>query len=339
MLVTTASVSAVIGLGSASAGGAVGTCIPATDWGTLDRPLAAQVLQLVNADRKAKGLEALSVSATLTASAEWKSMHMAKYGYLAHDDPAPPVSRTELQRLAACGYDSPDSAENLAFGSRDAASVMKAWLGNAVHRVEIESPRWNLIGIGVAANASGVLYWTQDFGATSPAAGPAPVTPPATGTATGAVIVNGKPFTTGRIPYGATVDVTNGNLLLTTDTGHVHLYGLGVPAKFKLIRGTDGKRPIVELRLAGGNFSVCKRKTASIASPTKTVRQLWGSGKGRFRTNGKYAAATVRGTIWLTADRCDGTLTRVKRGVVQVTDLRSKRHLTVRAGHAYLTKP
>jgi hypothetical protein len=43
---------------------------------------------------------------------------------------------------------------------------------------------------------------------------------------------------------------------------------------------------------------------------------LWGSGKGQFRTKGRYAAATVRGTIWLTADRCDGTFVRVRRGVI-----------------------
>ena len=28
--------------------------------------------------------------------------------------------------------------------------------------------------------------------------------------------------------------------------------------------------------------------------------KLWGNGKGKFRTSGKYSAATVRGTIWLT---------------------------------------
>ena len=84
------------------------------------------------------------------------------------------------------------------------------------------------------------------------------------------------------------------------------------PAKFKLVRGTDKGKPIVELQLKGGNFSVCpKRKTSSAAATTPTtVRQLWGDGKGKFRTKGRYSSATVRGTNWLTADRCDGTFTR-----------------------------
>ena len=33
--------------------------------------------------------------------------------------------------------------------------------------------------------------------------------------------------------------------------------------------------------------------------PKAVLGKLWGSGKGKFRTNGKYSAATVRGTIWL----------------------------------------
>jgi hypothetical protein len=51
------------------------------------------------------------------------------------------------------------------------------------------------------------------------------------------------------------------------------------------------------------------------------VRRLWGSGRGRFRTRGRYGAATVRGTKWLTLDRCDGTNVRVVRGKVSVQDL------------------
>ena len=66
--------------------------------------------------------------------------------------------------------------------------------------------------------------------------------------------------------------------------------------------------------------------------------KLWGSGKGKFRTSGKYASATVRGTVWLTQDECDGTLIRVKRGTVQVRDLTRHKTVTVKAGHSYLAR-
>jgi len=153
------------------------------------------------------------------------------------------------------------------------------------------------------------------------------------------VTVNGRPFTTGTIPYNATVDVTRGSVTLRTTTGNLKVNGAGgITAAFKLVRGTDNGRPLVELRLARGNFAVCPRRRGARVAAT-IVRQLWGNGKGRFRTRGRYAAATVRGTNWLTADRCDGTQVRVRQGVVQVQDIPRRRQVTVRAGGAYLARP
>ena len=37
-------------------------------------------------------------------------------------------------------------------------------------------------------------------------------------------------------------------------------------------------------------------------------------------------------------DRCDGTLTKVRRGVVVVRDFRLRRTIIVRAGESYLAK-
>jgi hypothetical protein len=50
------------------------------------------------------------------------------------------------------------------------------------------------------------------------------------------------------------------------------------------------------------------------------TRGLWGNGAGNYRTTGKYAAASVRGTFWLTQDTCKGTLVRVRSGTVSVLD-------------------
>jgi hypothetical protein len=72
--------------------------------------------------------------------------------------------------------------------------------------------------------------------------------------------------------------------------------------------------------------------------PKAVLGSLWGNGKGKFRTNGKYSSATVRGTIWLVQDRCEGTLTKVRRGTVQVRDFRRKKTVTVKAGHSYLAR-
>jgi PKD repeat protein len=169
----------------------------------------------------------------------------------------------------------------------------------------------------------------------------APPAGQASGTPTGTVTLNGRPFTGGPVPFGAKIDVTHGTLKLTTSTGTVVVYGNGVFAAFILLRGTDKGKPIVEFRLTAGNFAVCNRKLSSVDAPKpppKVVRQLWAKATGHFRTRGRYASATVRGTVWLVADRCDGTLTHVNKGVVQVSDFTTRKLVTVRAGKTYLAK-
>ena len=76
-----------------------------------------------------------------------------------------------------------------------------------------------------------------------------------------------------------------------------------------------------------------------MASRSRRVRRLWGRDDGgRFRTHGRHSHATVRGTRWLTVDRCDGTFTRVTEGAVSVRDRGRHRTVLVRAGHSYLAR-
>jgi len=79
-------------------------------------------------------------------------------------------------------------------------------------------------------------------------------------------------------------------------------------------------------------------KGASLAAKKAKKRKLWGDGKGAFRTQGKYSAATVRGTKWLTEDTCTTTTVRVTKGVVSVEDLVKKKRVTVRAGKRYVAR-
>jgi hypothetical protein len=158
----------------------------------------------------------------------------------------------------------------------------------------------------------------------------------------GTVLVNGKPLTTGeRIPFGATVDTTNGTVTLTSvsPTGTVQDAKFN-GAVFKVYQPAD---KITTLVLTAGDFTVCSHKstrsTASASGTSTVVRSLWGNGKGQFETRGRYAAATVRGTIWNTEDRCDGTFIRVKKGVVSVLDTVLNKTVVLTAGHTYLAKP
>ena len=160
------------------------------------------------------------------------------------------------------------------------------------------------------------------------------------GIATGDVTVNGKPFTNGTVKYGSTVDVTRGTLKLTAaGVGNVLTFGDGTdPAQFKLNRIGKKKRSSAELALVGGNFVSCTAARASAGPVGQVVRSLWASGKGKFRTKGKYASATIRGTKWQTTDQCDGTLTTVAEGSVLVRDIRLKKNVVVATGTSYLAK-
>ena len=60
-----------------------------------------------------------------------------------------------------------------------------------------------------------------------------------------------------------------------------------------------------------------------------------GNGHGHFSTRGRYAAATVRGTIWEMADYANGSLCADKVGVVSVLDLVKSSTVLLRAGQNY----
>jgi hypothetical protein len=143
---------------------------------------------------------------------------------------------------------------------------------------------------------------------------------------------------TQQIRMGSIVDTREGTVRICPPNGpqtssHCANFHDG---EFRLRQATG---LIIELRLVGGDFSVCtKARTAAAKLPTTSVRHLWGEGHGRFRTVGRYSSAAIRGTTWLTDDRCDGTLTRVTKGSVKVRDFTRKRSLVVRAGHRYLAR-
>jgi hypothetical protein len=141
-----------------------------------------------------------------------------------------------------------------------------------------------------------------------------------------------------QVPVGTIIDTRNGRVTLVAADGKggtatADFYG-GI---FKLGQ-TKGSNPITTLKLVE-KLSCGKRSgKASVARKKKRKRQLWGDGKGRFRTEGDYSSATVRGTKWLTQDSCDSTLTKVVRGSVSVRDFVKRKTVIVRAGKKYVAR-
>lgn len=114
------------------------------------------------------------------------------------------------------------------------------------------------------------------------------------------------------VPVGSTVDATSGHVKLTsarkgsgTQTGEFSQGAFVV---------TQGKSTdLTELKLAGGNFGVCTaaaRNRKPVVGAANRRRRLFGRAHGHFRTRGRNSSATVRGTEWLTEDRCTGTVVK-----------------------------
>ncbi len=140
-----------------------------------------------------------------------------------------------------------------------------------------------------------------------------------------------------KIPVGTSVDTRDGRVTITAAAGRGKA---PVSADFfdGLFKLSQSKASVPVTTLTLTEALNCPRgKKASAAAKPKT-RKLWGDGKGKFRTKGSYSAATVRGTRWLTQDRCDSTLTRVRKGVVSVRDEQLKKTVLVRAGRSYTAR-
>ena len=151
------------------------------------------------------------------------------------------------------------------------------------------------------------------------------------------------------IPIGSTIDTRQGTVRLTAARGQGDQ-----TAEFKYgVFRIQQKRasPLTTLRLTG-SLEGCGRQRAS-GSPTSTAasvrkgkgRTLWGSGKGKFRTQGKRGSGSVRGTTWQVTDRCDGSTTiqslkGKSQGIVDARDFgKPRKRIVLKPGQSYVARP
>jgi uncharacterized protein YkwD len=276
----------------------VGDCTPASDWGTSRPDLASDVVNRINSHRTSIGRVALKVSPTLTKAAVWKARHMARYSYMQHDDPAPPIARTVPDRLEACGYPSRTTGwgENIAYGYSTGAAVVQAWLNSPGHRANIENASFRSTGVGAATNASGVVYWSQEFGtyddsgSGSPPAGSAPT-----------VSLTGGPSSSTTSTSASFTWTTSGTVSSTTcslDGGTP--VACTTPKSYSAL-AVGGHTFRVTVSNNNGSASATATWSVTSSTPTATaptVRFTSKSGSGSTRT----FAWTTTGTV--TSTRC-----------------------------------
>jgi hypothetical protein len=163
-----------------------------------------------------------------------------------------------------------------------------------------------------------------------------------------------------QIPTNTVIDALRGTISLTTAInggGARDAAAKGKKHKTKTQTGTFGgaifkitqaHSGLATLALVGGAFAgaptyaTCTAHRSADASAaalsSKTLQLLHASGHGKFRTTGRYSAATVRGTKWTIADRCDGTLTHDITDSVEVTDFVRHKTIVLHAGQSYLAR-
>jgi hypothetical protein len=220
----------------------------------------------------------------------------------------------------------------------------------------------------VATSAAGTTFGPDQTFTTPAAAAPAP---PVLGKSADLTPVSGKVFIrnaagefvplTGatQIPSGAVIDALHGTLKITTalpgaardaaakgkkPKTNVQSGNFG-GAIFKLTQARNGlaNLSLVEGAYSGApSYATCKAHKAGDATTaaisSKTLQLLHASAHGKFRTTGRYSAATVRGTVWTVADRCDGTVTHDVTDSVAVSDLVRHKTIILRAGQSYLAR-
>ena len=253
------------------------------------------------------------------------------------------------------------------FSSHAVTASVSGLVANAVYHVRL-----------AATNNAGTTFgpdvtFTTSHGATpgSPTLGKTFNLAPVSGTVL--IKINGVfvPLTElTQIPKNTVIDALHGALSLTTaTTGGSHpahdaakgkkpkpkpktQKGTFGGAVFKLSQATRGAgKGLVTLTLVEGagfkgapTYATCKKPkkkagdASAAAASSKALQLLHASAKGKFKTSGRYAAATVRGTKWTITDRCDGTLTHDITDSVAVTDFVHHKTIILHAGQSYLAK-
>ena len=129
---------------------------PGTDDSTSSvSALERQVVALVNQERAAYGLPALTLSVTLSDGARLKSQDMRDNRYFDHNSP---TYGTPFEMMQSLGITYAAAAENIAMGYSTAEAVVNGWMNSAGHRANILSSNYTHIGVG---HVDG--YWTQWF--------------------------------------------------------------------------------------------------------------------------------------------------------------------------------
>lgn len=116
-----------------------------------------EVLQLVNKERSARGLNPLQMDSKVQQVARIKSQDMQKNNYFDHTSP---TYGSPFDMLKSFGVNYSMAGENIAYGHTSPAAVVEGWMNSQGHRENILNPNFTHLGVGYEPVGH---YWTQMF--------------------------------------------------------------------------------------------------------------------------------------------------------------------------------
>ena len=120
--------------------------------------LASEVIRLTNAEREKAGLSPLTTTSLLTQTASLRASEIIQY--FSHNRPD---GRSCFTAFDEYGVPYNMAGENLGRGQLSAAEIVADWMGSPGHRDNILNGGFVHIGVGVAIDSGGLLYWVQSF--------------------------------------------------------------------------------------------------------------------------------------------------------------------------------
>lgn len=134
---------------------------------SVERRIERAVFELVNDERRERGLPVLEWNDQLARLAQEWSRQMADESGLQHQDGERMLERSEGFTIVG---------ENIfrATGPVPASTIHVGWMRSDGHRANVLQPMFNRIGVGVVCTPDGAVWATQRFGGTVGAGVPEP---------------------------------------------------------------------------------------------------------------------------------------------------------------------
>jgi uncharacterized protein YkwD len=121
--------------------------------------MALEVLDIVNQERRAAGVDPLVWHEGASEVAYLHSLDMDVRDYFSHTNPD---GQLPWDRLAEAGIAYSTAGENIAWGYPSPEAVMTGWMNSSGHRANILRAGYTHVGIGVHTDGFNI-WWTQLF--------------------------------------------------------------------------------------------------------------------------------------------------------------------------------